>query len=160
MSSCVVLNCVRVNPKQHDMNKFIIFVSNFFSGCQWSPLHSPCLRQRSDKTNYIDGQQLANSPVLCLRPDWKVFTPSLVQINLCLLTFAFKYSAAPILNHSTTGRHILEGRMCYGQILLGCTQLRLQERYQTLLKGMLSAVWFHSLPGSLFPPPLSLHFQT
>lgn len=89
-------------PKQHGISKNIIFVSNFFSGCQWSPgLHSPCLGQRSEKKqNYIDLQQLANSPVLCLRPDWKVVIPSLVQINLCLPTFIFNYSAAHILNHN------------------------------------------------------------
>lgn len=89
---------------------------------------------------------------------WKVVTLSYVQINLCLLAFTFNYSAEHVLNHSTTEGCMLEDRMCCGWVLLDCTELRLQgSTYWTLLKGMLSSVWFCSIPGSLFstPPTLS-----
>lgn len=110
------------------------------------------------------GKQLANSPVNVLEARlWKVVTLSHVQINLCLLAFTFNYSAEHVLNHSTTEGYMLEDGMCCGWVLLDCTELRLRgSTYWTLLKGMLSSVWFCSIPGSLFstppPPPLSLHF--
>lgn len=91
---------------------------------------------------------------------WKVVTPSLVHINLCSLAFPFNYDAEHVLNHSTTDGCTLEDRMCFGQDLLGCTQLRLQgSTYWTLLKDMLSSgCFFFPFLEAFFFHPLSLRF--